>query len=88
MDWTVLLFFVTAAVLLVDLCLVLTKRPTISHRYQELFPTWVDIVFMVVVWMLIYVTPVKVFLQGMLWLLTGHIFFPNRELYKKREVKK
>ncbi len=70
-----------AIVAVVDLWLVFTKRPTISHRYQALFPTFFDLILLVAVMVVLFEVELDTRLKVVLAILAGHIFFPNKERY-------
>jgi hypothetical protein len=68
-----------------DLFLWREDRPTLSEQYQKLFPTLVDlIIFLVIFVALCYLSfvavPVRIGIAG----ICGHICLPNRERYGEK----
>jgi len=73
---------IVSLVLLFDLWLVYMRQPTISQRYQAMFPTYVDLVVMCLLIPLIVHVEVRDVVKVVLAVLAGHLFFPNKELWK------
>jgi hypothetical protein len=66
-----------------DLFLIGANKPTISHSYQRLFPTWIDIAILIPLAVGIVFLPVLPLIKVTLAVLAGHIFFPNKETWRK-----
>ena len=78
-----ILTFVLGVILLFDLWLALTKRKTISAWYQEQFPSWYDMVPMLLIILLLSHVNIHNALRVVLAVITGHLFWPNIERYRK-----
>ena len=75
------IIIILAVVAVIDLWLVFTKRPTISHRFQALFPTSFDIVLLVTVVGIVLNVDIHPTLKVLLGVLLGHVAWPNKECH-------
>ena len=71
-----------AFAVILDLKLILAHEPTISQRYQRLFPTWFDIFTLALLIPLLCHSLIHPTLKVLLAVTAGHLFWPNKELYK------
>lgn len=76
-------FFAIIVIGFYDLFLIGAKKRTISHAYQRLFPTWVDIAILVPLAVGIVFLPVSPLIKVTLAVLAGHVFFPNKETWRQ-----
>jgi hypothetical protein len=76
--------FVILVVAMYDVFLVSAGLKTISRRYQELFPAWVDIAILVPVAVGICFLPVYPFIKVALGITAGHVFWSNRERWTSK----
>ena len=72
------------AVLGYDIKLALTTKDTISKKYQRLFPTAIDIIFLVITLALVCATHLDPTIKAVIAAACGHVFWPNKETYVKR----
>lgn len=61
----------------------LEGHPTISQRYQKLFPTWLDMIILALVLIVLCFLPIHPALKVWIASLCGHICWPNKERYNK-----
>jgi len=78
-----LAIFLIAVVALYDIVLIMQYKPTISQAYQKLFPTWLDVIILIPVVVGICFLPISYVLRILLGVVAGHVFFPNKELWRK-----
>jgi len=68
-----------------DIWLCIQKRPTLSQRYQKLFPTFVDVAFLGIILVglcfLWFIHPaLRIWVAG----IAGHICWPNKETFERK----
>lgn len=78
----ILVIIILSLVAVIDLGLVYLRQPTISQRYQAMFPAYMDIFILCLLVPGICVLAVSVPLKVVLGVLLGHVLFPNKELYR------
>ena len=78
-DWILLSILVIVGGF--DLWLVIMKRPTISHRYQAIFPTWIDLIILIGLVILICKLSISSTIKILYGVIAGHIAWPNKERY-------
>jgi len=75
------IIIILAIVAVVDLWYVFTKRQTISHRWQALLPTYMDLILLIAVMVVLFEVVLDERIKIALAILAGHVFFPNREYW-------
>ncbi len=78
MMWLAFVFMVGMGI--ADIYLLITMRNTISQRYHNLFPQWVDIIIMIAVLVIIWIfLGIQVFTPVMAGTILGHLAWHEGE---------
>ena len=76
------IIIILAVVAVIDFGLIYLRQPTLSQRYQALFPAYMDLFILALLIPGVCYVDIHPTLRVLLGVVLGHIAWPNKELYR------